>query len=307
MIKIVRRCFFDKYFTNICHRLILLSVIINSGEDVIIHYKTKYKYTFTCVYDFSSYPFDIQDCPMKFSLQETIGGSCQPLWGENNIQIYSKEETISMYDVHVLRYDIQTTINSTMQSHFTVYMLLERVYNSYLLTTFIPCIVLCILGSITMIAFRPDNFTDRVTVTISLLIVVASLFSQVVSTLPSSPASKCVEIFFFYVTVRLAYVFLMHTLVDRVLAKSNNSEKNNLVSTSEELENNNGSWVAPNVSKDGGSNDILRRAIKINKIGWILGFVADAFFSIELAFYVLQDRDTVLAKFHSYTLGNAII
>ena len=50
-------------------------------------------------------------------------------------------------------------------------------------------------------------------VTLSCLIVVAALFSQVSSTIPSSPTPKSIDYYFFYFIWRLFFIFLHNTIL----------------------------------------------------------------------------------------------
>ena len=50
-------------------------------------------------------------------------------------------------------------------------------------------------------------------VTLSSLIVLASLFSQLSASLPDSPVPKAIETFFFYYIAKLSYVFICHTFL----------------------------------------------------------------------------------------------
>ena len=56
-------------------------------------------------------------------------------------------------------------------------------------------------------------FRDRIMVTLSCLIVLASLFSQLSSNLPDSPEPKAIEVFFFFYILRLSYDFWTHTII----------------------------------------------------------------------------------------------
>ena len=56
-------------------------------------------------------------------------------------------------------------------------------------------------------------FRDRIMVTLSCLIVLASLFSQLSSNLPDSPAPKAIEVLFFFYILKLSYVFMCHTFM----------------------------------------------------------------------------------------------
>ena len=57
-------------------------------------------------------------------------------------------------------------------------LLLERRNGAFLLSSIGPCVVLLLLGHLSFIAFPLQQFTDRASTSLSLLIVVAALFSQ---------------------------------------------------------------------------------------------------------------------------------
>jgi hypothetical protein len=139
-------------------------------------------------------------------------------------------------------------------------------------------------------------------VTLSLLIVVASLFSQVVSTIPSSPSSKCVEIFFFYVTLRLAVVFVHHALINHLISVQRSKSRKN-----EELSfvaqffgkfsyDNSSECSKPAESKPKNhqekiGDEDLSFVSSVNKVGYILGIVGDLIFAFVLIVLVTKNTN----------------
>lgn len=57
-------------------------------------------------------------------------------------------------------------------------LLLKRRSGAFLFSSIGPCVVLLLLGHLSFIAFPLHQFTERASTSLSLLIVVASLFSQ---------------------------------------------------------------------------------------------------------------------------------
>ena len=55
---------------------------------------------------------------------------------------------------------------------------MKRKYGSFLFNTFLPCVVLEFIGLMTHI-LPTDDYSDRITITLSSLIVMAALFTQV--------------------------------------------------------------------------------------------------------------------------------
>ena len=143
---------------------------------------------------------------------------CAPLWNTSSasITVLGEEQAFSMYSISQLRFSHEAGISSQW---INLNVMLSRRFESYLLTSIIPCIVLVALGQITLTHFGLDDFQDRVTITIALLIVIALFFSQVVANLPSSPIPKVLEMIFFYCIIRLAYIYIQHSAIDKMLRK----------------------------------------------------------------------------------------
>ncbi|XP_071541421.1 gamma-aminobutyric acid receptor subunit rho-2-like [Panulirus ornatus] len=181
-----------------------------SGSEVRNTRRIQYLFTFSCEYDLFAFPFDIQECDMILQLVRSPG--CEPQWDvqNNGIHTTGTESTVSMYDISRLRYSYNASKPHTVRFKLLFY----RRYEAYLLTTFGPCVILYMLSKLTLTRFQIAGFTDRITVSLSLLIVIASLFSQVSSTLPTSPAPKFVDWFFFYCICRVSFVFFLHTIID---------------------------------------------------------------------------------------------
>ncbi|KAG7168031.1 Glutamate-gated chloride channel-like 10, partial [Homarus americanus] len=188
-----------------------------NGSHVFINQHFKYLFTFSCTFELFTFPFDTQECQMSLRLKCTSG--CQPKWNsesDEGIQVEGKDLTISTYSISQPRFTYDVS-EENAPTEVIVYVLFTRKFIAYLLTTFLPCIVLCILSHLTLTHFQLDNFTDRITVTLSLLIVIASLFSQVSSSLPSGPMPKLVDFFFFYCILRVSFVFFLHSCIQKSL------------------------------------------------------------------------------------------
>ena len=192
-------------------------------------------------------------------------------------------ESFSMYTVSEVRYQHDM---STVSQWVEINILLTRRFESYLLTTFVPCIILVILGQVTLTHFGLDDFQDRITVTLSLLIVVASLFSQVVSGLPNSPVPKIVEIFFFYCVLRLAYVFVQHSLVESHLRRKKNTAEDKVLELNKKIF----AWIADDKVEEKDPKPKQPFLIKIfNHFGLIIGLVLDIIVVTSIVYVIWCD------------------
>lgn len=156
---------------------------------------------------------------------------CQPIFNmatPGGVVVVGKEHRADTYQTVPPRFTYkQIPILNSKRTYVTsvsAKVLLTHKYQSYLVTTFLPCSMLLLLGCCTVWFFKHENFTDRITVTLSLLIVVASIFSQVVSSLPSSADVKFIDLFFFYCFFRLSSTFLQHSINDNVLRREREKE-----------------------------------------------------------------------------------
>lgn len=190
-----------------------------NGSDVEIQHTIQYQFTFSCEYDFHAFPFDTQECKMEFALVPSLG--CNPRWDTQSrgVQVYGEGSTLSMYSISPARYHLRGG-----GAVVVLRLLFTHKFAAYLMTTFFPCIILCLLAHVTLTHFQLTDFNDRIMVTLSLLIVLASLFSQLSSTLPSSPVSKLVDHFFFYCIVRVSLIFLIHSSIELSLRSSRKAE-----------------------------------------------------------------------------------
>lgn len=102
-------------------------------------------------------------------------------------------------------------------SLLSVTLLFKRQYSGYVVTTFIPIMLLITIAFFTFF-FDPDDFTNRVMVTLSVLIVLASLFSQAAANLPQTSYVKCIDFIFLFAILLIFLVIACHvflSLADR--------------------------------------------------------------------------------------------
>lgn len=97
-------------------------------------------------------------------------------------------------------------------SLLTVALLFSRQYSGYVVNTFIPITVLIAISFLTF-CFHQEDFTNRVMVTLSVLIVLASLFSQTSSNLPQTSYVKCIDLVFLFAIVLISLVITCHIIL----------------------------------------------------------------------------------------------
>ncbi|XP_063888524.1 uncharacterized protein LOC135115557 [Scylla paramamosain] len=275
-------------------------VMVFNGSKVEIQNRIQYQFTFSCSFDFVFFPFDIQKCWMKVRLRDTSG--CRPLWDTNQgrVMVMSKGSTLSMYNISKARYEITDD-----GRYVIVHLLFTRKFESYVMTTFLPCIILCLLAHTTLTHFKIENFNDRIMVTLSLLIVLASLFSQLSSTLPNSPSAKLVDYFFLYCIGRVGLIFLLHTFIE-VSRRSMADTKEEPTSVIKGIDPTLGikmklAWVSEDDAKDPPKQRI-NIPKTISYVGAVAVLVMDVVMVVLLLFKTLNDHSEKCNRFKAMNI-----
>ncbi|KAK3855457.1 hypothetical protein Pcinc_038149 [Petrolisthes cinctipes] len=177
------------------------------GQDVILEVQEAMLLTNDCQFDPLAFPFDVQLCVVPV---EVVGNS--PQVAKQFLRAYSQTMVLPVYRCRPIR----CTYNKSQEkvTQVEVAVLLERRNEAYLLSALGPCLVLGLLGHLSFVAFSINEFNERASTALSLLIVVAALFSQSVSTLPSSASPKAIDVWFFYFILRFFLFFVFHCLVE---------------------------------------------------------------------------------------------
>ncbi|XP_064098704.1 uncharacterized protein LOC135209879 [Macrobrachium nipponense] len=108
--------------------------------------------------------------------------------------------------------------NNTNGDSFHLKFLVSRNFGAYVLTTFLPVMILGLTGDLSHL-FESTNFSDRVMLTLTAFIVAASLFAAVSGTNSGTTEVRALDVFFFYYIFRLFMIVVSHTLQGIMLRK----------------------------------------------------------------------------------------
>ncbi|XP_069942591.1 glycine receptor subunit alphaZ1-like [Cherax quadricarinatus] len=159
-----------------------------------------------CPADLTAFPFDVQLCVVPVALV----GHGTPSVDKEHLVITGGGQMLPVFRLLPLR----CGFNPVEPMEVLMVMVLERRSEAFLLSAVGPCLVLGLLGHLSFLAFPLNHFSERANTSLSLLIVVAALFSQSVSTLPASASPKAIDVWFFYFILRFFLFFVCHCLVE---------------------------------------------------------------------------------------------
>lgn len=178
----------------------LETLVLYSGNESIIQWKTmvQNQNSFICSFSgISLYPFDTETCPIRFEYIGPKGQFVELIPGELNLAPSSfgdykilKGKSIYKIGDRVVAFDI----------------ILGRNFQSIFLVTYLPTILMNIINQSTNYIKAPGRYEFIVTVNVTCMMVLASIYLAVSSSLPKTEMIKPVEV---WLLVNLAYPFLV--------------------------------------------------------------------------------------------------
>ncbi|XP_063597250.1 glycine receptor subunit alpha-2-like [Penaeus indicus] len=221
-------------YLKILHDGYLLNTII----------RRKYGSVYSCDLDLALYPFDYQQCFMNLRLTSALktflvfnATSSRVINEANNLLLEYKVGEVWM------EYS-----NSGMYSEARVLFPLTRRSGYAILNIYIPTLVLLLVSYLTLF-FRPSNFDVRMMSALTVQLVIATLFSQVSSSLPKTSYFKMVDVWFLFCIGLTFLVIAFHAGIDFVINKEE-----------EEIPGPRPGWVGHNIG-----NGTMKNQLKFNQ------------------------------------------
>ena len=182
-------------------------IMVYEGASNQIKMSRVYEVDFICLYDMMFYPFDIQYCTVDLVMAGSAGRFLNLLPGN---LLYTGEKDLSQY--YVLDYSIVIT-EVKNKAGVRVTVSLGRKLLGNILTVYVPTILLNIIGHSTNY-FKSFFFEAVVTVNLTCMLVLVTMFISVSSSLPKTSYIKMVDYWLIF-TLMLPFVeVLLHTYME---------------------------------------------------------------------------------------------
>ncbi|XP_071545096.1 uncharacterized protein [Panulirus ornatus] len=186
------------------------------GESALLTQKQHYIGTFACRFDMFYYPFDTQRCSALLQLSsvnmEVVAFSedmARAVYlGDKDLPSY----IITKYQVLVTH---QANNNSTSYSVLSVEFELQRRWLVIVLSVFLPTTLLLIIGYSTLFV-RVDRLQVRLTVSLTTLLVLYTLFNNTSDALPVTAYVKMIDMWFLYCIFLLFLISVCHVFVEHL-------------------------------------------------------------------------------------------
>ena len=161
--------------------------IFKGNENTLTMTQT-YTKTFQCQYQLSNYPFDTQVCYIQMTLSKLHMKDIRLRPAEIELL---EDKLLTMYVIS--RWNLTYNIDGDKKSGVKMVIVLKRRIQNELLTTYLPSILLICITFATM-HFKPFFFEAALTVNLTSMLVMTTIFISVMERLPSTAYIKHIDI-----------------------------------------------------------------------------------------------------------------
>jgi len=180
------------------------------GKGNRITFQQVFTKEFECEYQLQLYPFDTQRCTINLEVREV----------ERELVVIQPEKITNLGSTVLTQYIITNmTLNYTDQVDMTkgiqLVVLLKRRIENALLTTYLPTILILIIVYITNF-FKPFFFEAVISVNLTALLVLTTLFISVSGSLPTTAYVKMIDIWLIFAQIIPFFEVLLHTFIDKL-------------------------------------------------------------------------------------------
>jgi len=179
-----------------------------SGLENRLTFQRVYNKKFKCVYQLQMYPFDTQTCTVQMAIRELEVSGVEILPGNLDMK---GDTVLTQYLITKWRLEYRNE-SDPKQGLNTVIVLQRRIMNE-LLTTFLPTLLILCIVYITNY-FKAFFFEAVVTVNLTALLVLTTLFISVSGGLPSTAYVKMIDIWLIFAQMIPFFEVLLHTFID---------------------------------------------------------------------------------------------
>ncbi len=163
-----------------------------SGGDNPITISRVYSENFLCTFDVAVYPFDMQNCSVTLVMKGNSGEFAE-LVAQN--LVYLGPRDLTLYFVkNMTMHNI--VIHPGIEA-VSVEIIFQRRILSTILTTYLPTLLICLVSFSTNY-FKPFFFEAMVTVNLTSLLVLCTLFISVSESLPQTAYIKMMDIWLIF-------------------------------------------------------------------------------------------------------------
>ncbi|XP_071524589.1 uncharacterized protein [Panulirus ornatus] len=162
-----------------------------SGANSTVKLVQQYTVKAMCQFQLHAYPFDTQECSLVYSIPDLAIGKILLL----------QEEMMFTGERRLLEYELVNetlTTRGNMSAALQLRLVFQNQYGYYIGNAVVPSLLMAAICYLTFY-FDLDDFTDRIMISLTSLLVLAALFTQTSQSIPKTAYLKLIDIW--YVTL----------------------------------------------------------------------------------------------------------
>ena len=183
-----------------------------SGEENALYMTERYKVSYRCPFFLRTFPFDEQKCPFMLQMKSDKITTISLTKFTPPYLYKPKSKVVGQFKITNITVDTETDFRRTT---FNLTLMMERVYTDQLITAFFPSALLWILAYGTLFITLTD-FSDRIMVSVTALLVLAALLSSINSSLPDTSYFKYIDLWFMFYTAKIFLITMFHIYLDTI-------------------------------------------------------------------------------------------
>ncbi|XP_068246314.1 uncharacterized protein [Palaemon carinicauda] len=188
------------------------------GSDNTMYLYEVHTIGFTCQFQLQRYPFDKQLCSLTFRLID-VSSDFVVLTQDGLGVDFLGQKRLLEYEITSVTMEF---INNTgdIELGQKVDLELRNLYGYYISNTYVPTTLLVIICYLTLY-FDIDDFTDRIMVSLTSLLVLSSLFTQTSQTIPKTAYLKLIDLWFVVLIIFVFLIVLVLVIIENVRLRKN--------------------------------------------------------------------------------------
>ncbi|TRY70496.1 hypothetical protein TCAL_02367 [Tigriopus californicus] len=187
---------------------LLQNTHIYKGSENVLKISRVYTVKFLCEFDMNIYPFDSQQCQMQFIMKGNSGNFARL---RKSVLSYTGKIDLTQYFIkgwQIYESEMAPNLDSVI-----VEIALGRRILSEIMTTYLPTTLICIVAFSTNY-FKAFFFEAVVTVNLTSLLVLTTLFISVSNSLPKTAYIKMIDLWLLFCLLIPFLEVIIHTFID---------------------------------------------------------------------------------------------
>ncbi|KAK3875259.1 hypothetical protein Pcinc_019858 [Petrolisthes cinctipes] len=183
---------------------------IYKGEDNYIRIARTYTIVFHCNFNFFYFPFNTDYCQMIFRINKNTNNYVTLEKYGAGIRYQGKDQ-LAEYTIGGVK--MERLESDEPYSGLVTHIQMRHLYTTQIVTIFVPTTLINLISFATFL-FKWFDFQNRIMVSLTALLVLSTLFSQISGQLPKTSYSKLIDMWFLSSIVFAFVTIIIHTIVE---------------------------------------------------------------------------------------------